>query len=367
MEAEDWDLETPAPTQQQRRIGMKIWRIGGKKRKEGNERRKSSTIVTTTRKTTTTENWDHEFQFGDSPARSMRNRHPQHSVHQHSFNEKGDSDDDDEAGFNFHGSDKDEDDKSVTARSRRAALSRLVSNSSSSSPPPVPPLPFSLLPIPPQHSASSDHDHEHVFSHSPVFSVPPRLIRVEQTEIETPSQLPRIIHTVRTTPRHICVRLSPVLLPEAEGRRVGRKSVESGLPSLPDLPSLPSSPPPHQSHSQAQATPAREAPLLARVGGVRRKWAVRRKRASSAPSEVEVEGTGFGMEATIASTSRANWFFCALSGEGSTNSNSKIMENEYSTKYDAHQAPKASRTTVLYTSSINPPNFPPSMPSTPVL
>ncbi|KAJ3847748.1 hypothetical protein EV368DRAFT_87373 [Lentinula lateritia] len=156
MEAEDWDLETPAPTpvhsrnsahsysnqqhQQQTRTWTEWTEAGpstptrrlvssgsgslretekttttenwdedfedrvdspprspyslgspgsptGKKRKDGNERRKSSTTTTTTRKTTTTENWDDELQLGDSPARSMRNRHPQHPIHQHSFNE----------------------------------------------------------------------------------------------------------------------------------------------------------------------------------------------------------------------------------------------------------------------------------------
>ncbi|KAJ3937803.1 MAG: hypothetical protein NXY57DRAFT_6642 [Lentinula lateritia] len=437
----------------------------GKKREDGKERRKSSTTTTTTRKTTTTENWDDEFQFGDSPARSMRNRHPQYSVHQHSFNEEEDSDDDDEADFNFHGSDKDEDDRTVTARSRRAALSRLVSNSSSSPPPPVPPLPFSLLPIPPQHSASSDHEHEHVFPHSPttsVFSVPTSHsggTDRDRDSIAAPSHYSYGSYNSTTYLRPTVSRSSagggglshlppsPPIHKDRERRRLRKKSrpqepqgpalstamntmksmnvsregmvhmmvnssresigntgvngrpvtplslrsmrslsppaigttsttsnrnsvmsasddgntssglghsqlnVESGLPSLPNLPNLPSSPPPHQSLSQAQATPAQKTPLLTRIGSVKKKWAVRKKRASSAPSEVEVEGTGFGMEEDQhqqqqPSSSRANWFFRATSGNGSTNSNSKIMENEYIT-------------------NINPLDIRPSMPSTP--
>ncbi|KAJ4486125.1 hypothetical protein J3R30DRAFT_3401769 [Lentinula aciculospora] len=348
---------------------------------------------TTTATTTTTENWDDEFQFGDSPARSV-------SHQQFFYVEEGDSeDDDDDADFNAL--DKDEDDRTVTARSRRAALSRLVSNSSP--PPPVPPLPLSMSHL------SSSVNTDQPFPRSPstsVFSVPTS--GRDRDSIAAPSYYSynSTTHLRPTVSRSSAGGLShlppsPPIHKDRERRRLRKKSrpqepgpVSGGLsaamnssresvrsrPVTPQTHSLRSSSPnpgsattmsPTQTNrnsvisndssgfnhsglnSGLPSSPPQKTPLLSRIGSVKKKWAVRKKRASSTPSEVEMQrGTEDDQP------SRPNWFVRATSGSSSSKVHETydVFDNN---KHDAHQTPKASRTNTTRDNSDVPPLLPP--------
>ncbi|KAJ3842363.1 hypothetical protein F5878DRAFT_402697 [Lentinula raphanica] len=387
---EDWDVETSAheqritniaawveeagPSTPTRRVvssgsAAENWdddfedRLDSPRRSE----RKSPTAFrmrTTTSTTTATENWDDEFQFGDSPAKSK------HAQYLHA--EQDEDSEDDYPDFNAL--DKDEDDRTVTARSRKGGLAKLVFDSA----PAVPPLPLSA-----HHSDFSAHV-DQPFPRSPTTSsrdrdsiaAPSYYSYNSTTHLRGLGNLPPSppIHKERER-RRLRKKSRPQAPQGLEAMNFSAESVvgdEGGGRSRPVTPlqsrsslrstslernkrdSMLSS---HTNTTALPSSPPPKTPLLSRIGSVKKKWPVRKKRASSTPSEVEMQR---GEE-----SSKTNWFFLPTSANASASSSassSKVDEHSqvFSEKEDTHQTPKASRTNNSSHHTI--PDVPPLLP-----
>ncbi|KAJ8083987.1 hypothetical protein PM082_002754 [Marasmius tenuissimus] len=305
------------------------------------------------------ESWDDEFDLA-SPTTPPKSR-PFTNINEHitaSDDNMHDDEDDDDMDFNFQ--DKDED-RTVTARSRRNGLPRLTtsSNNNTTPPPPVPPIPISLL----TSDISSTGLH---FPRSPttsVFSAPS--VNSGRDSVAYSYYHNNSTTHLRPTPSRQSgsgfanLPPSPPIHKERERRRLRKKSrpdpsasdlsrhplppsinastesiglrldrdarpVTPQTPPRSSSPSLPSSVEPHSAASSSNAnrnsiitgsSPPTKTPLLSRIGSVK-KWGVRKKRASSTPSELMQEDAQ-----TEASTSRSpsksgSWFFRVTSGGG---------------------------------------------------
>lgn len=263
------------------------------------------------------ESWDDEFELGppptSSPSTSKRARdkydsssddEPTAQLYPSDHDEDDDDDDAVELGFSER-----EEDRTVTARSRRAALSRLTS-SNSSPPPPVPPLPFAQ-PRPFPRSPTSS-----------VFSVPNTLgsgsnTGSSQYNHSTTHLRPTVSRTSAGTSGGFAnLPPSPPIHKERERRRLRKKSrpQPQGVFELTSMPPrttsrhssdgdedvlmrprtpqtpIRTSPPlvlPPEQHTTSIASPSSsgKAALLSRIGSVK-KWGVRKKRDSTAPSDI---------------------------------------------------------------------------------
>ncbi|KAH7925772.1 hypothetical protein BV22DRAFT_1033576 [Leucogyrophana mollusca] len=295
------------------------------------------------------ENWDDDFEDRtDSPARrpfhSLKTRHSYHTPPRpraHAEHENWDDDfetekhdtpmgkrtrrdayaesSDEEGEFGF--TDKEED-KTVTARSRAALMLK------QSPPPPVPALPQSLL--------------------APVVEPFPRSPTVSVFSIPTTSGGRNSLGYNSTS--HLALRPtlsggSLAMLPPSppihrERRRLRKKSrpphLENNVfelveeqyepaPLPPSTPERPSSPP--LPSSDATSPGAAKTPLLSRIGSVK-KWGVRKKRASTGPSEVMLQDYGQNQDvdstprppsslAQSPPSGRPSWFFRNGGGPGS--------------------------------------------------
>ncbi|KAI6104575.1 hypothetical protein EDD16DRAFT_1492581 [Pisolithus croceorrhizus] len=254
------------------------------------------------------DNWDDDFEYAEKNNTPMSKRFRQDTY-------VDSSDDEGEFGFG----DKEED-RTVTTRSR-SLLHR-----KSSPPPPVPALPQGL------------HNTVEPFPRSPsvsVFSIPTTSGRNSVGYMST-SHL--ALKPSASGPSLSMLPPSPPI--HRERRRLRKKSrppnlddnvfelIEEQRDSTPPLPpSTPerSSPPPPPA---AEATPSgNKTPLLSRIGSVK-KWGVRRKRASTGPTEVMAHELGGSPEqegtprppstvfqpAAVPSTgsgtnTRSGWFF----------------------------------------------------------
>ncbi|KIK70974.1 hypothetical protein GYMLUDRAFT_33070 [Collybiopsis luxurians FD-317 M1] len=329
----------------------------------------------TKRLVTDAENWDDDFQDKtDSPSQNVQPRQSREN-----WDEDFDADDDDE-----------EEDRTVTARSRSVALSRLASNATNPSPPPpVPPIPFSLI-----------SSQEHSFPRSPtasVFSVP--------TSGRDSVAAYSFSSTTHLRPAASAHPVQAQVHPQRERRRLRKKSrpqdppqnyypamypVNSSQESVGDIDrhSRPITPSSHRSPSPSPnppsnrnsiaglpSSPPTRTPLLSRIGSVKKKWAVRKKRASSAPSEIILqEGEAANdptpqppSSADIHSSSKqlsGNWFSRAASGS-SGNSGNSASSSEVVPAGD-HTTPKASKSRTPATDALPPPPLlPPFDPSNP--
>lgn len=234
------------------------------------------------------ENWDDDFEIdkGNSPTRDAN---------------WGSSDD--EGGMGYADQ---EDDRTVTARSRRVALPK------QSPPPPVPSLPPSIL---------SAHE---PFPGSPTMSI-----------FSVPSGRDSIAHSYAS---HVPLRAGSssalAILPPSppihkERRRLRKKSrpPDHNLFELldRDRDSIQAPSPPQSLPTEYPATPPEHSvpkgPLLSRIGSVK-KWGVRRKRASTDPTDVmlnEIDSTPRPSSSTSNHHSHSNspssshkpsgWFF----------------------------------------------------------
>jgi serine/arginine repetitive matrix protein 2 len=255
-----------------------------------------------------TENWDDDFEIHSSAGAEDDDHFLDH--------DHSDDDDDMELGF----ADKDED-RTVTARSRREGTSHPNHNLNSTPPPPVPPIPFALL------SQTDLGGHDQPFPHSPATSVfsAPSLGSGRDSVAFSYYHNNSTTHLRPTVSRSTLGGLSnlppsPPIHKERERRRLRKKSrphpeavyelvdlkapaelpqesentaprvTPPSTPPPTNGPSLPLSPPSNsRRHSVTiSSSPPTKTPLLSRIGSVKRKWAVRKNRASSTPSEVSL-------------------------------------------------------------------------------
>ncbi|ESK86650.1 hypothetical protein Moror_9711 [Moniliophthora roreri MCA 2997] len=334
------------------------------------------------------ESWDEEFDLASPISPSKSTAAP---INDH-FDDTLHDDEEDDMDFNFH--DKDED-RTVTARSRRAALTRLhttptsgttssSSSSNASPPPPVPPIPFSLL-----NTASSSTGYH--FPRSPtssVFSAPSvnsgresvaysyyhnnstTHLRptISRSSISGFANLPpsppihkererrRLRKKSRPDPAGIELAIRgpiPSRSVNASAESVGLRYDRDVRPTTPQTPPRSSSPqlssaepvssPPtagiaiksnnRQSVISSASSPPNKTPLLSRIGSVK-KWGVRKKRASSTPSEVMVQEGDAHADTSDTNiqepSSRSGWFFRAASGGSNGNSSTSEMGRKVS-------------------------------------
>lgn len=296
------------------------------------------------------ESWDDEFDIPATPSKPPRDPETEymalndaHQMHgdDAEFNSLEEDDDDDmELGF----ADKEED-RTVTARSRRAALSHL-GPSNATPPPPVPPIPLSIL------TATNPNNlpPEKPFPRSPtasVFSVPTLNSGSGRDSVAYSYYHNNSTTHLRPTMSRTSfgglhnLPPSPPIHKERERRRLRKKSrpPEAGVYELTAMRNPPSYPHPNNAssdilesgsgegssldhapspHASPQAStsrrlaspdpfsspsgskrnstsasiglpsPSGKVPLLSRIGSVK-KWGVRKKRASSTPSEVMIQ------------------------------------------------------------------------------
>ncbi|KAF9524755.1 hypothetical protein CPB83DRAFT_909652 [Crepidotus variabilis] len=285
------------------------------------------------------ENWDDDFEDARNSPKKVS--HSQVQRREENWDDEGDTTEDEGGEFGF--ADKEED-RTVTAKSRRAALKRL-STGSNSQPPlpaaPAPPLPTTFMAQHPSgstpylHFAAPPH---HLFPHrsptSSVFSVPNT---VHTHNHDTYSYFGSTTH-LRPTSAFALLPPSPPIHKERERRRLRKKSrpkpegmfelasiggssrnaSETRLGALSswtrhrrsfsddadiepssegashhrirtETPSDMSSTDGHLARTAptipVPQTPSKTGALLSRIGSVK-KWGVRRKRASTTPSEV---------------------------------------------------------------------------------
>ncbi|KAL0581621.1 hypothetical protein V5O48_000437 [Marasmius crinis-equi] len=314
------------------------------------------------------ESWDEEFDLA-SPTTSPKTKLFTNTNDHNTPDDDNMHDDEDEDDMDFNFQDKDEEDRTVTARSRRGALARLTTShlphANTTPPPPVPPIPASLLTT----DISSVGLH---FPRSPtgsVFSAP-------SVNSGRDSVAYSYYHNNSTTHLRPTVSRqsgggfanlppSPPIHKERERRRLRKKSrpdpsgqddslrqplpqsvnastesiglrprpVTPQTPPRSSSPQLPSSAEPSSTPStsngnrnsiQPGSSPPTKTPLLSRIGSVK-KWGVRKKRASSTPSELmlqeDSQDSSTHMNGSDPSTSRSpsksgNWFFRVTSGGG---------------------------------------------------
>ncbi|KAE9408086.1 hypothetical protein BT96DRAFT_21501 [Gymnopus androsaceus JB14] len=302
-----------------------------------------------------------------------------------------DDDDDEDDDMDFNNLDKEED-RTVTARSRRA-----ISRVNETPPPPVPPIPFSFL--------TTTNSREQPFPRSPtasVFSVPtsgrdsvaysytstshlrPTISRSSITGFANLPPSPPIhkererrrlrkksrpqdpatmeMHTraAYNYPGAFTMNSSQESIRESDGELEPRPVTPRRSPSpaaTPD-PAVTMSPPRNNRNSVSSSSglpsPPSRTPLLSRIGSVK-KWGVRKKRASSTPSETILQEaerqaeteqqenrtrppSAAGLPAPSTPSSKP-WFFRATSGSGAVNTPAQKFE------VNDHQTPKASART----------------------
>ncbi|KAH7914872.1 hypothetical protein BJ138DRAFT_1123089 [Hygrophoropsis aurantiaca] len=272
------------------------------------------------------ENWDDDFEMEkhDTPM----GKRTRHDAYAESSDEEGE----------FGSTDKEED-KTVTARSRAALMLK------QSPPPPVPALPQSLLsPVEP-------------FPRSPagsVFSIPTTSGGRNSLGYNSTSHL-----ALRPTLSGGSLAMLPPSPPiHRERRRLRKKSRPPHLdnnvfelveeqyepaPLPPSTPERPSSPPLPSSDATSPGTS--KAPLLSRIGSVK-KWGVRKKRASTGPSEVLAHEYGYNPD--IDSTPRppsslaqspqsggkSGWFFRNGGGPGPGSPPTHAAELKHEKSFD---------------------------------
>ena len=102
----------------------------------------------------------------------------------------------------------------------------------------------------------------------------------------------------------------------------GQPQLSSSLPQRPSTPDCNDTPPP-TSDPLPEVTASNKAPLLSRIGSVK-KWGIRRKRASTPPSDVpqdsENESNTRPPSSLAQSSSGGNWFFRAAGGRSRSSS-----------------------------------------------
>ncbi|KAG7099204.1 hypothetical protein E1B28_001071 [Marasmius oreades] len=315
------------------------------------------------------ESWDDEFDLA-SPATLPKSRA---SVNDRVHSGYDDEEDDD-MDFNLH--DKDED-RTVTARSRRNALPRLSTSDAAATfnatpPPPVPPIPMSLLnannstalhfPRSPTtsvfsapsvnsgrnsvaysyyHNSSTTHLRPTVSRQSTTgfANLPPsppihkererrrlrKKSRPDPASLELNFREPLPIRSVNTSVESVGLR------EDRNGRPITPQTApHSSSSSLPPA-AEPSTSPPITTDNRnsiwqnsGPSSPPTKMPLLSRIGSVK-KWGVRKKRASSTPSELMVqEGdihadismTGSSPSYSRSPSKSSNWFSRVTSGGG---------------------------------------------------
>ena len=269
------------------------------------------------------ENWDADF-IDDKPEQHQRSdwasdaahqRNPSDEDHATYNTDEDDEDDDIDLGF----ADKEED-RTVTARSRRAALSRL----NSSPPPPVPPIPFlvserpfprsptaSVFSVPTLNSGRDSYYHNNSTTHlRPTVSrtsmagfanlppSPPIHKERERRRLRKKSRPPEAVYelVVRNPLPPPSLNSSSDVLERPDQSARTRSPTPQTPPSTPPLfdplsTSANSSNRNSVNASLGVPSPPNKTPLLGRIGSVK-KWGVRKKRASSTPSEVVLQEVG---------------------------------------------------------------------------
>ncbi|KAF5390239.1 hypothetical protein D9757_002951 [Collybiopsis confluens] len=304
---------------------------------------------------TQSDNWDNDFQEkSGSPVRTFLPRDDREN-----WDEDFDADDDDD----------DEEDRTVTARSRRSALAKLAY----SPPPPVPPIPFlqAEQPFPRSPTASvfsvptSGRDSVAAYSFSSTTHLRPVHPSSQAVHAHTQAQRERRRLRKKSRPQdpqqnHYSGMYTMSSSRETVGdidrhlRPVTPMSHRSSSPSP--------NPPSNRNSIAGLPSPTTRTPLLSRIGSVKKKWAVRKKRASSTPSEIilqEGEGAGNPMVSstdTPSSSKQAstNWFFRATSGSsGNSASSSEVVSTS------DHITPKAPKTRPSLNGLSPPPPLPP--------
>lgn len=272
------------------------------------------------------ESWDDEFDFNGSPAKPSQSstpgksrrtpvRHPEYhssssasAIHHQDLSD----DDDDDVDFGLAGA---EEDRTVTARSRRAPQPHTP-------PPPVPSIPFTLTPIIPTPSTSTTTHLSAPFPRSPtasVFSVPTSSV-ADTTSLRSTAPLRPSLS--RTSANNALKYLPPSPPIHRERRRLRKKSRPhpQGVMELVDMAHhyplsdteidqrldeaderrTPSPVPAALDPISASvpATPSQSTStggaLLSRIGSVKQRWASRKKKGSSTPSEVAKDERGKG-------------------------------------------------------------------------
>jgi serine/arginine repetitive matrix protein 2 len=272
-----------------------------------------------------TDNWDDDFEDGRDSPKKIVNTSPRRR-REESWDDDMDLGEESEDSAEFGFAEK-EDDRTVTAKSRRAALKRL-SSPSNSAPPMPPPLPADFLPNIYQQRAQGGpyRTFQQPFpARSPttsVFSVPTTI----QTHYSSTTHL-------RPTSAFALLPPSPPIHKERERKRLRKKSrpkpkgtfelaslrgssmsasethlgrtrpsdfngnrdsLSDGGDAEPSTFEPPRQTPVDTSEADDRRevtapslpqTPAKGSALLSRIGSVK-KWGVRRKRASTTPSEV---------------------------------------------------------------------------------
>ncbi|KAF9270209.1 hypothetical protein L218DRAFT_939238 [Marasmius fiardii PR-910] len=312
------------------------------------------------------ESWDDEFDLASpgSPSKPKTST----NINDHPPSEH-DDDEDEDMDFNFH--DKDED-RTVTARSKRNTLPRLSASNetapfNTTPPPPVPPLPMSLLNS--NNSSTALH-----FPRSPtasVFSAPsvnsgrnsvaysyyhnnsttylrPTVSRQSASgfgnlppspPIHKERERRRLRKKSRPDPASVELNFREPLSirsVNASTESVGMRANRNGRPTTPQTPPHSSSPslPPSDDTSHTPpignrnstslnlgpSSPPNKTPLLSRIGSVK-KWGVRKKRASSTPSEMMLQDTAADTSITESSYPRSpskssGWFSRVTNGGG---------------------------------------------------